>query len=470
MPLKKPAQSYCSIKGMVNGEVKAEELPGATKLYQNAIAISWPAAVEAALVSIGNSIDTAVVGTLGTTAMNAVGITSQPRLIVQCFSLSLNIGVTAVIARYKGAGDRQGANRCFRQALLLSLAVSLAPALLAGLFANPLLRLAGASSEFLADSIAYFRIMLTGLSFYCIGLTICAAQRGVGNTKTSMAANISANIVKISLAYCLIGGHFGFPALGLTGAALAAMLSYLVGFGTALYSVLGRANYLGLRQGTGWKFDCAYAGGIIRVGASALCEQLFSRFGMLIYIRLVSGLGAVAYASYIICDSVLSVAYSVCNGLSAAASALVGQAIGGKRRDLAVVYGGISRRICCTISLAFALVYVLGSHWIVALFSADPQVIILGSRMMLMVAMVSLIQSYQMIYSGCLRGGGDTKYVAMLSLVSLAILRPILSWVLCYPLGLGILGAWLSMLLDQFGRSVMLRHRFLTGNWVKGQL
>lgn len=463
-------ERYCSINAMAPKEYADIKRLPARKLYRNAFAISWPAAMEAALVSLGNSIDTAVVGTLGTVAMNAVGITSQPRLIVQCFILALNIGVTAVIARYKGAEDREGANRCLRQAIFLGLFVSLIPVLTAGIFARPLLVFAGASPEYLAASVSYFRIMLTGLFFYCVGLTICAAQRGVGNTKTSMVANISANLVKILLAYSLIGGHFGLPALGLTGAAVAAMLSYLLGFMAALASVLRKDSYINLRNRLPWKYDPAYGAGIVKVGISALCEQFFLRFGMLIYIRLVSGLGTVAYTSYIICDSVLAIAYSICNGLSSAASALVGQSLGAERRDLAVIYGGISQRLCFTISLGFALIYVLGRNQIIKIFSQDPLVIKLGSTMMLMVAVVSLIQSYQSIYSGCLRGAGDTKYVAYISLISLAILRPIISWALCYPLGLGVLGAWISMALDQLGRLLLLRRRFQSGSWLKQQL
>ena len=100
------------VKGLEEVNLAGLERNSARRFYRSAAAISWPAAVEGALIAIGNSIDTAVVGMLGTVAMNAVGIVSQPRMIAQCFVLSLNVGVTAVISRYKGAEDRRGANRC----------------------------------------------------------------------------------------------------------------------------------------------------------------------------------------------------------------------------------------------------------------------------------------------------------------------------------------------------------------------
>ena len=94
----------------------------------------------------------------------------------------------------------------------------------------------------------------------------------------------------------------------------------------------------------------------------------------------------------------------------------------------------------------------------------------LASRLMIAVALISLIQSFLMILSGSLRGAGDTRYVAFLSLISLAILRPIFSWGLIYPLGLGIYGAWIAMFLDQAGRFILLRRRFNSGGWLSVRL
>ena len=290
-----------------------------------------------------------------------------------------------------------------------------------------------------------------GLYFYCVGLTICAAQRGVGNTKVSLAANLSANAVRVVLAYALISGRLGLPAMGIRGAAIASMVSYIVGFLVALLSALDKREYINIRNSDSWRDDGSLSGSMLRVGASALAEQFFMRFGMLMYVRLVSQLGTVEYTSYIVCDSILSIAYCVSLALGDADSALVGQSLGAEKKEMAVIYNAISQRICFAISAAFA-------------------VICLASRLMIAVALISLIQSFLMILSGSLRGAGDTRYVAFLSLISLAILRPIFSWGLIYPLGLGIYGAWIAMFLDQAGRFILLRRRFNSGGWLSVRL
>lgn len=86
-------------------------------LYRQNIAIAWPSTVEGALMSIISSVDTAMVGTLGTAAIAAVGLTSQPRMILLIVAQALCIGTTAICARRKGAGDQAGANSCLNQSL-----------------------------------------------------------------------------------------------------------------------------------------------------------------------------------------------------------------------------------------------------------------------------------------------------------------------------------------------------------------
>ena len=96
------------------------------------------------------------------------------------------------------------------------------------------MRLAGAQAEYIADSVAYFRIIMSGQFFACIGMTINAAQRGCGNTKVSMRSNVTANLVNIVFNYFLINGKWFFPKLGVVGAAIATAIGHMVAFLMAL--------------------------------------------------------------------------------------------------------------------------------------------------------------------------------------------------------------------------------------------
>lgn len=163
----------------INQMLKHTELLGAVPTtadaYRTFFKVAWPSALESLLVGLIGSIDTMMVGTLGENAINAVGITNQPKFILLAIIFSLNVGVTAVVARRKGQNDADGANRTMRAAILLSAAFSLTASALGFLFARPILTFAGADPIYLDDAVIYFRILCVSIVFTALNLTISAA-------------------------------------------------------------------------------------------------------------------------------------------------------------------------------------------------------------------------------------------------------------------------------------------------------
>ena len=101
------------------------------------------------------------------------------------------------------------------------------------------------------------------------------------------------------------------------------------------------------------------------------------------------------------------------------------------------------------------------------LFSADPEILDYGAMIMDFVAVIVFLQISQVIYSGCLRGGGDTRFVALVSLISVACIRPLSGWLFVYPLGMGLFGAWLGLAIDQLLRLLLTMWRFKHDKWLK---
>ena len=99
------------------------------------------------LISLMGSIDTMMVGGIGTEAIAAVGLVGQPRMLMLCMFFAMNTGITAVVARRKGQGDREDANRTLRTSLLIIFLMSLVMTVVGQLVARPLMRLAGAKAE-----------------------------------------------------------------------------------------------------------------------------------------------------------------------------------------------------------------------------------------------------------------------------------------------------------------------------------
>ena len=463
--LKQAARRLFSTEYMVPRERIAGQMPDNRTAYKTVVHIAWPSIMESVFVTLIAAVDTMMVGGIGHHAITAVGITNQPRFILMAMILSLNVGVTAVVARRKGAGDRDAANRSLKQSLLISMGLGLILSVLGILFARPLLLFAGAQEDVIALSVQYFRIIMIGLFFNSLNLTINAAQRGIGNTKISLLTNVAANVINVIFNYFLINGIGFFPELGVKGAAIATVLGHIVAFFMALRSVFRKSCFLNLQTKTSWRFDRRTIGSVLNVSSSAMVEQVFLRIGFFVYAKMVASLGTAAFATHQICMNILSLSFGFGDGFSVAASSLVGQSLGAKRPDKAILYGSITQRLALVVSTVLFFVFLFGRRFLVGLFSQEEQIIAQGAVIMIMIAFTTHAQTSQVILSGCLRGAGDTKFVAATSFLSIAIVRPILTWLLCFPVGWGLYGAWFAVIVDQFMRLFITFARFRKGNW-----
>lgn len=445
-------------------------LPGIREGYSTAFRIAWPSIVETVLISLISSIDTMMVGGCGPVAIAAVGLTTQPKFVFLAVIISFNVGVTAVISRRKGAHDEESMQRCLKQAVVISAAISLVMTLLSFFLAEPLLRLVGAENDTIGYATDYFRIIMIGSLFSNIGLTINAAQRGVGNTKISMTTNLTANLVNLLFNWLLINGVWIFPELGVTGAAIATAMGNFVAMVMSMRSVCRKNGTLRLFAPVSWKFDRSTVGSIVNVASSAAVEQVFMRIGFFLYAAMVARLGTNAYATHQICMNILNLSFAVGDGLSIATSALVGQNLGAKRPDLSKLYCAIAQRIAFCFSTVIFLLFFFGRYFLVGLFTDDSSIIATGSTLMIISACLTHIQTAQVIISSSLRGAGDTRFVAGVSFVSIGLVRPLLTYLFCFPLGGGLVGAWIPIVIDQATRLILNKWRFNSGKWALKKL
>lgn len=462
--------AYLDCQKMISKEKLLGPLPTNSEVYKRAFQIAWPSALETILVALIGAIDTMMVGGIGTNAIAAVGICTQPKFIIMATLLGLNTGVNVVVARRKGEGRQDDANKTLRNALLLSFLLSLLLSTIGFVFAKPMLMLAGASADYLSISVVYFRYIMIGTFFQLMSLTMTAAQRGAGKTKISMVCNLSANFVNVIMNALLINGLFFFPRLEVAGAAIATMIGNIVAFLLALITLLRNNGYLHIHLKDDWKLDADTLHAIFKISIPSLVEQIFLRIGFFTYSRAVANLGTIDYATHLICMNVMTISFGLGDGLSIASSTLVGQSLGAKRSDLAMIYGKVLQRIGLLMSIIMGIGIALFNTEIMCLFSQDILVIEKGETILLMLALVIQFQVNQVITMGCLRGAGDAKFVAFISLITITFIRPIGTYVLAYGVGLGLVGAWLSIYLDQITRLLTSKYRFNQSEWMKIQV
>ena len=190
--------------------------------------MAWPAMLESFFAAFAGLVDSLMVSSLGSYAVAAVGLTTQPKFLGLSLFIASNVAISALVARRKGEDKKEEANKIFSTFLVFLLAAAVLMSIVLVVFADPIIRLCG-SEELTHDSaVTYFRIIMGGMLFNVLQMGINSAQRGAGNTRITMRTNLVSNTVNIIFNYLLIQGHFGFPALGIRGAALATVLGTVV--------------------------------------------------------------------------------------------------------------------------------------------------------------------------------------------------------------------------------------------------
>lgn len=459
-----------SCRQMLKEEQIIGELPEDKAVYKRTFQIAWPSMLESVLISLIGAVDLIMVGGIGADAIAGVGICNQPKFIILAVIMSLNVGVTVIVSRRKGQKDQNRANRCLRQSLLISIFASLLLSAAGFVFAKDILVLAGALPEYIDLGVTYFKIIMIGNFFSCIGMTINAAQRGCGNTKISMKTNLVANGLNLCFDYLLINGIAFFPQLGVAGAAIATTIGNIVACFMSIRSILKKDEFLYVHKSQDWHFDKQTLSDLYRISSSAFIEQVFMRIGFFTYAKTVAALGMVEFATHQVCMNIMTISFSVGDGLSIATSSLVGQSLGERRSDMAIIYSKTTRRIGMLMGLGLGIVMCIFRVQIISLFSNEAAIITMGSEIMFVIAITMMFQITQVITFGSLRGAGDVKYTAFISLISVTFIRPALTWLLCFPFAWGLMGAWISLFLDQFLRYALSHLRFRKGDWVYIQI
>lgn len=436
-------------------------------IIKNVFNMAWPSTLETVLIALISTVDTIMVSSLGHQAISAVGVTNQPRMVLLSFVLALNLGVVVLVSRRKGQNDSLQANRVLHTSILISFFLSLLTNSIGFFFAKDILVLAGANQDYLLDAISYFKVICIGNFFYSISLTITSAQRGAGNTKISMVTNILANVVNIFFNYLLINGIWIFPRLEVTGAAIATAIGNVVALSVAIYSLLHKSDFLTLNFKKYFTRNFTYFKQIYSLSWPSTIEQVFLRIGFFVFAKQVFELGTTASSTHQILMNMLNLSFSIGDGLSVAATTLVGQSLGANNIHLAKVYGKSVQQFGRMMAVCLSFVLLIFRFQIISLFTDYQPIIDIAQWLFIVLAILINFQVSQTITLGCLRGAGDIKFVAMISMISIMLVRPTLTYFLAYTCHIGIYGAWMAIFIDQFTRWIVSLLRYNYGQWIR---
>lgn len=444
--------------------------------------LAMPAIMEMTMQTLLGFADMAMVGSLGAVAIAAVGLGDTPIATLMAVFAALGTGTTALVARYVGAKEYDKAVDTARQSLLIGVFFGTLVSILVVMFAPQIIAFMGADAEAAPYGIQYITYTGSAMVFLIISVIMGGVLRGCGDTKTPMYANGLANILNIIGNFLLIyhsANHaLNIPftnmtinlfvpgaGMGVAGAALSTAISRVIASLIILFVLFSGRAPIKFTFKDKYRIDIDTIKKILRIGTPAAAEMLSMRVGQMLYGRKVAMLGTVMYASHRIALTAESVSYMPGFGFALAATTLVGQFLGAKKPEMSEKSGYEANKLALLFMTAIGLALFFFPERFIILFTRDSEIIANASTCLKLVAIAQPFLAAAMVFSGGLRGAGDTRYVMINTLIGVWGIRLLGTYILIDFFGFGLLGAWIGMVADLFVRGTLNALRFRSGKW-----
>lgn len=408
------------------------------------VMLAVPMIMEMVMESIFAVVDVFWVAHLGAGAVAAVGLTESMMMILYAIAMGVSIGVMALVARRVGEKDAAAAARTAAQGIVLGLAIAAVIGVAGAALAPQLMQLMGADAGVVAAGSGFTRVMLGCNASVFLLFLINAVFRGAGDAALAMRALWLGNLLNIALGPCFIFGLGPFPALGVTGAAVATSL----GRGIAVLYQLslvarGRSKIALARRH--FAIDLGVMASVLRLAGSATLQMLLIMTSYVGVMRILSSFGAEPLAGYTIGFRILMFAMLPASGLGNAAATLVGQNLGARRADRAEH----SVWQACLASAAFltaiGVVFVVAAPQLVGLFTHDAAVLDHGVHYLRIISLGFPFYGFGMVMMQAFNGAGDTRTPTLINLVVFWVIQLPLAWLLSHRTGLGPSGVFVTL-------------------------
>lgn len=438
--------------------------------------LAWPVFIEQVLTTLVQSVDTAMVGSLGKTATASVSISATPMMMINGIVMSFGIGFTALIARSVGAQNYERANSLTRQAMTTVILMGVPLALICFFLSAAVPRWMGAEPDVLVLATGYNKIMALSMVFRTMTMVLTAIYRGFGDTRTPMFINAGVNIGNVIGNYFMIYQphnvklfgrtiHVWGAGWGVAGAARASTGTAIIGSLILVSLTFLRPSRLQVSFKQSFKLEKQDIKDVSTISMPAMFERFTMGAAGVVIASTVASLGTLAVASNSLASTAESFCYMPGFAFGAAATTLMGQSIGAERYDLAERYVHTCIKMAMVLMLFMSSLLFIFAPQILSLFTPDAEVIALGTVLLRILAVIQVPYMVSMIDSGALRGAGDTKVLFYITLMSMWGVRVLGATICVKVLGLGVPFVIICMDADNIVRMICFRIRFLQGKW-----
>lgn len=427
--------------------------------------LTAPIFFDIALFMLVGCIDTVMISHCGDGPVAAVGMVNNLMALVFLVYQFLATGASILCAQFFGAREKPRFART--AALALSMNVVLGAVASAALFAFPgeILTFMGLRGDILPAGKAYLSITGAFSFFPALSLAFGAILRSTGRVVHPMVANITANIVNVTLNYALIFGRFGCQEMGVEGAAWATAIARAVSFSimAGVWAVLAvRANVHRLQRLLPTFGDFK---NLISVAIPAVSEELSYCLSQVVVIYFINRISTDALTTRTYCANMVMFVFLFCLAVTHGGDILVGHLVGRHQYRPAYLVGTFFMRRSMLVTLIGSTALALAGPFVFPLLTQNAYIVRTGCIILWLDVILEIGRVCNIFACGTLRATGDVVYPVVVGVIVQWSVGVGVAWALGLPAGFGLIGVWIGFLLDENLRGFILMRRWHSLRW-----
>lgn len=435
--------------------------------FRNIQKIALPITIQQLMFAALNMLGVILVSQKGDASVAAVGLAGQIAFLLNLVHFGIISGAAMFTAQFWGKRDILNLRRVLGLCLMLAITASLIFFALAQFFPAEILRIYSKDSAVIELGTSYIRVFSWTYLFFAVTFSYALVMRSTGDVKTPTVISVGALIISTFLSYSLIFGKFGFPELGIQGAALAAVIARFLECVTLLTVTYLNKSPVAASFRELTNFERVFFGKVIKPMLPVILNELFWSLGITSYNIIYGHMGTQSYDAMNIVSTIEQVAFVVFIGISNATSVFVGNRIGSGQEEEAYRYAGRSLGLGILGGLFLGLVLQLVKVPVLSLFKVSPEVIRDASRIINVVSFFLWIRVNNMTtVVGILRAGGDTRFSLFLDGIIIWIVGVPMAYVGAFIFNWPVYLVYLCAMSEEATKWVLGIQRYFSRKWI----
>ncbi|KDR95752.1 putative efflux protein, MATE family [Peptoclostridium litorale DSM 5388] len=437
------------------------------KFYKRLLLIAIPIMIQYFISISVNLMDSFMVGKLGESSVAALGIANQYFFIFNLILLGVNSGCGVLISQFWGSKDVRNIKKVLGIALVSGVAASILFVLGGMLLTGNIIEIFTIDQSVKGIGVLYLRTVCLSYVFMAVSMAFGFASRGVEKTVLPMVSSAIALVFNIVFNYAFIFGKFGFPQMGVVGAAYATLIARAVEMTVIVSSIYLKDHIIksSIKEMTG--FDLEFLKRALKTAVPVIVNDLCWGIGMTMYSVVYGRLGTESIAAVQICMSVQNVFMTVLFAVANASSVMVGKEVGRGEYERAKYYASNFVKMSIAMSLVMGAMLYASTPTILSIYNVSSKVMHMTRYMMYVSAFAMPLKFINtLLIVGIMRGGGDAKTALAIELVTMWLIGVPICFITAFVLHMNAEHVYALVLAEELVRVFVCMKRYNSGNWI----